>query len=69
MSHLSSSEEKYNKYNSFQNTAFMKTFKLFNLDMEEEKVSIYILQLTDGKYYVGRSKKNTIKGIQNRINI
>ena len=30
MSHLSSSEEKYNKYNTIQNTVFMKTFKQFN---------------------------------------
>ncbi len=30
MSHLSSSEEKHNKYNSFQNKVFMETFKHFN---------------------------------------
>jgi hypothetical protein len=35
--------------------------------MDAEKVSIYILELEGDKYYVGRSKKKTEKGVQSRI--
>ena len=35
--------------------------------MNTEKVSIYILKLKGDKYYIGRSKKTTIKGVEGRI--
>ena len=37
-------------------------------DLGLEKVTIYILKLEENKYYVGRSKKTTEKGVKARIN-
>ena len=38
------------------------------MSIQLEMVSIYILELEDNKYYIGRSKKKTDKGIKSRIN-
>ena len=38
------------------------------MSIKLEMVAIYILELEDGKYYIGRSKAKTDKGILSRIN-
>ena len=37
------------------------------MDIELEKVTIYILELEQNKYYIGRSKKKTDAGVHSRI--
>jgi hypothetical protein len=41
---------------------------MVDVKIDLEKVTIYILKLEENKYYVGRSKKNTEKGVNARIN-